>query len=337
MRYTSMFLNWFSIEIDLDYCSTNPCGNGALCQTAVDAYYCQCPSAYSGVNCQECEYQINWTIFILSIIKPQGYSFDAAVITVFLYTVIWIFFCSAVDVFFSENSNEANVTWYESCSNFVHCWSESWKLLSEMQSFSWYLDDNIFFFTSELAWSITNGGVVHIIDILFFSWLFAVCRVGTDVAIVVDVSGNPSPTNFQLEIDFVLDLIKSGLNLYSDISRLALVTYADTPVVQFYLNNYTDMASVLNAVKLYHSLVYHNVFQSSFTRIDMQTQLNVTTGRWRRHDFSDLNLTWACYMLAAAHEAQSVRIFVGPWATTSICSRSRIHQSALGQGYINLL
>lgn len=81
------------------------------------------------------------------------------------------------------------------------------------------------------------------------------CRVGADVAILVDVSGNLNPDYVQLEIDFIYDVILSGLSLDSGSSRLAVITYDDTPIVQFYLSNYTSRAAVLSAVKIYHSLV----------------------------------------------------------------------------------
>jgi len=83
--------------------------------------------------------------------------------------------------------------------------------------------------------------------------VFAACRVGADVAILVDVSNNLSPANVQLEIDFVFNTILSGLSLDSGSARLALITYSDTPVVQFYLGTFTTRASVLNAVTVYHS------------------------------------------------------------------------------------
>jgi von Willebrand factor type A domain len=81
------------------------------------------------------------------------------------------------------------------------------------------------------------------------------CRQGADVAILVDVSGNLSPENVQLEIDFVFDMVLNGLSLDSGRSRLSLVTYASSPDVRFYLSNFTSRAAVLNAINVYHSLV----------------------------------------------------------------------------------
>ena len=39
---------------DSNACSNNPCLNGATCQTNGNSYYCNCPSGYSGSNCQTC-------------------------------------------------------------------------------------------------------------------------------------------------------------------------------------------------------------------------------------------------------------------------------------------
>ena len=38
-----------------DPCYTNPCLNGATCQSSGFGYYCNCPQFYSGVNCQQCK------------------------------------------------------------------------------------------------------------------------------------------------------------------------------------------------------------------------------------------------------------------------------------------
>lgn len=38
-------------QLDIDYCSPNPCQNGALCFNLATDYYCACPEDYEGKNC----------------------------------------------------------------------------------------------------------------------------------------------------------------------------------------------------------------------------------------------------------------------------------------------
>ena len=40
----------------LDDCAAEPCLNGATCTDLTNAYVCQCPSGYSGANCEIGEY-----------------------------------------------------------------------------------------------------------------------------------------------------------------------------------------------------------------------------------------------------------------------------------------
>lgn len=75
------------------------------------------------------------------------------------------------------------------------------------------------------------------------------------MAILVDVSGNLSPEDVQLEIDFVFDLVMNGLSLDSGSSRLAFLTYSDIANVHFYLSNLTNRAMILNAISVYHASV----------------------------------------------------------------------------------
>jgi hypothetical protein len=38
--------------IDIDDCSTNPCGDNGACQDGVATYNCTCVDGYAGVNCE---------------------------------------------------------------------------------------------------------------------------------------------------------------------------------------------------------------------------------------------------------------------------------------------
>lgn len=38
-------------QLDIDYCSPNPCQNGASCFNRATDYYCACPEDYEGKNC----------------------------------------------------------------------------------------------------------------------------------------------------------------------------------------------------------------------------------------------------------------------------------------------
>lgn len=41
----------FRPQLDIDYCSPNPCQNGAPCFNLATDYYCACPEDYEGKNC----------------------------------------------------------------------------------------------------------------------------------------------------------------------------------------------------------------------------------------------------------------------------------------------
>ena len=36
---------------DIDYCSSNPCDNGATCHDGLHTYTCTCATGYTGPNC----------------------------------------------------------------------------------------------------------------------------------------------------------------------------------------------------------------------------------------------------------------------------------------------
>ena len=38
--------------LDIDYCNSNPCMNGATCVDNVSSFTCNCPAGYSGDTCE---------------------------------------------------------------------------------------------------------------------------------------------------------------------------------------------------------------------------------------------------------------------------------------------
>ena len=47
---------YFSISIDIDNCSPNPCNNGGMCTDGVDVYTCTCLGGFTGDNCEISKY-----------------------------------------------------------------------------------------------------------------------------------------------------------------------------------------------------------------------------------------------------------------------------------------
>jgi len=80
-----------------------------------------------------------------------------------------------------------------------------------------------------------------------------VCRESVDLAIVLDESNHLEPKNVQHELDFVFDFLLDAASMDAGHSRVALITYASTAKVQFYLGNFTDRHRMLDAVSAFHS------------------------------------------------------------------------------------
>jgi len=74
------------------------------------------------------------------------------------------------------------------------------------------------------------------------------------VIFVVDASDSTGVSNFQLMIQFVGMVIRSlDIDSSADgptISRVGLVTFSDSAVLQFHLNRYTTKAALLQAVNV---------------------------------------------------------------------------------------
>jgi collagen type VI alpha len=67
-----------------------------------------------------------------------------------------------------------------------------------------------------------------------------------DIALVLDLSGSME-TLINLIVEFAYQLA-NNLPISSDVTRVALVTYADASQVQFYLDEYSDKRDILNAI-----------------------------------------------------------------------------------------
>ncbi|ELU16324.1 hypothetical protein CAPTEDRAFT_192434 [Capitella teleta] len=72
------------------------------------------------------------------------------------------------------------------------------------------------------------------------------CNRPMDIALVLDLSGSVDSL-INLIINFAYEFV-TNLPISSDVTRVAMVTYTDTPEVAFYLDTYTDKREILNAI-----------------------------------------------------------------------------------------
>jgi len=72
--------------------------------------------------------------------------------------------------------------------------------------------------------------------------IYAGCRVGADVAILVSGSGIIGKRNYQRLLDFSRQLVY-GVNVNRRDSQLAVVVFSDDAYVRFYLNDFNNFAS----------------------------------------------------------------------------------------------
>ena len=50
----------------INYCSSNPCMNGATCTDGVDSYICECVPGYTGVYCETSKYYYEFAIVLIN-------------------------------------------------------------------------------------------------------------------------------------------------------------------------------------------------------------------------------------------------------------------------------
>ena len=72
------------------------------------------------------------------------------------------------------------------------------------------------------------------------------CRVGADVAILLDASSSLGVDNFKKSLDFARELVL-GLNVNGD-SRVAMVTFSTSAVIQFNLTTFSKQVDILNGI-----------------------------------------------------------------------------------------
>lgn len=75
---------------------------------------------------------------------------------------------------------------------------------------------------------------------------FAVCTKQLDVVFVLDGSGSLE-NSFEVSLRLTKFIVQ-GLNFAGGQTRVGVLTYSDQPSVGFYLNRYSDLRSVLNAI-----------------------------------------------------------------------------------------
>uniref|UniRef100_A0A8C2KB52 Delta-like protein n=1 Tax=Cyprinus carpio TaxID=7962 RepID=A0A8C2KB52_CYPCA len=70
-----------SLQLDIDYCESGPCQNGAQCFSLASDYYCKCPEDYEGKNCSQlkdhclitpCQVIDSCTVAVASNSTPGG-------------------------------------------------------------------------------------------------------------------------------------------------------------------------------------------------------------------------------------------------------------------------
>lgn len=70
----------------------------------------------------------------------------------------------------------------------------------------------------------------------------------TDLVFVLDESGSVGETNFQLQNQFVAKLVE-GFDIGINNTQVAVITFANTVVTEFYLNAFNDKIQLLESIK----------------------------------------------------------------------------------------
>ena len=80
---------------------------------------------------------------------------------------------------------------------------------------------------------------------------FAVCSIqGTDLVLVLDLSGS-TQEHYEIVTSFALTLVQ-GLDLAFGRSRVGIITFSTESRNEFFLNDYQDKESILNAMRFSH-------------------------------------------------------------------------------------
>jgi len=87
--------------------------------------------------------------------------------------------------------------------------------------------------------------------------LYVDCSRGSDVVFALDTSGSIGRTYVREMVGFLEELINS-LNVNANdtdptVSRIGLLTYADTATIQFQLNTYRKRTEILQAINVPYS------------------------------------------------------------------------------------
>ena len=77
---------------------------------------------------------------------------------------------------------------------------------------------------------------------------FSECTTQNDLLLIIDVSASLEG-NYDIQNRFVKNLVM-GLNFQFSRTRLAFITYARQPSLNFLLNKYTTQRDILNALKI---------------------------------------------------------------------------------------
>ena len=78
-------------EIDIDYCASDPCLNGATCLDLVEGYECQCPPGWEGTNCEFGMYLKYHKSYILGYLDTDNQLMY--IISNCFYLAVHIYFC----------------------------------------------------------------------------------------------------------------------------------------------------------------------------------------------------------------------------------------------------
>ena len=100
----------------------------------------------------------------------------------------------------------------------------------------------------------------------------------TDLVFVLDESKSVGPANFLLQNEFVARFV-DGFNIGKTTTQVAVMTFATSVVVEFYLNKYHDKARLTEAIRHINYSHPALTFTNKALAIARTEMLNVTNGR----------------------------------------------------------